>query len=162
MALRRLHKDLKTIHDESGTTNVSAGPVEVQRVGPDGNTIIEQNMYCWNAIITGPEDTPYAGGIFRLKMEFPPDYPFRPPKIRFITKVYHPNINSTGSICLDTLKDKWSPALNANKALLSISSLLADPNPSDPLEPEIAQLYSSNREEFNRIAREWTIMYASD
>jgi ubiquitin-conjugating enzyme E2 D/E len=80
--------------------------------------------------------------------------------IKFITKVYHPNINSAGGICLDILKDQWSPSLTISKVLLSISSLLSDPNPKDPLVPEIARLYETNKEEFNRIAKEFTQNYA--
>jgi ubiquitin-conjugating enzyme E2 D/E len=109
----------------------------------------------------GPADSPYAGGLFTLAIQFPVDYPFKPPKVAFTTKVFHPNINAQGGICLDILKDQWSPALSISKVLLSICSLLTDPNPKDPLVPEVARLYETNRDEFNRIAREWTIQYAS-
>lgn len=63
----------------------------------------------------GPTDSPYQGGVFLVQIYFPPDYPFRPPKVQFQTKVYHPNINSNGSICLDILKEQWSPALTIAK-----------------------------------------------
>ena len=86
----------------------------------------------------GPEDSAYTGGVFFLNIHFPTDYPFKPPKVQFVTKIYHPNINSNGSICLDILKDQWSPALTISKVLLSISSLLTDANPDDPLVPDIA------------------------
>jgi len=109
----------------------------------------------------GPEDSPYAGGVFFLNIHFPPDYPFKPPKVSFTTKIYHPNINSNGSICLDILKDQWSPALTISKVLLSISSLLTDPNPDDPLVPEIATIYKSDRDRYNATAREWTGRYAT-
>jgi ubiquitin-conjugating enzyme E2 D/E len=88
------------------------------------------------------------------------NYPFKPPKVAFKTKVFHPNINAQGGICLDILKDQWSPALSIAKVLLSISSLLTDANPKDPLVPEIARLYVDNRPEFDRMAREWTQRYA--
>lgn len=76
-----------------------------------------------------PGFSPYSGGVFFLNIHFPSDYPFKPPKVNFTTKIYHPNINSQGAICLDILKDQWSPALTISKVLLSISSLLTDPNP---------------------------------
>jgi len=108
----------------------------------------------------GPEDSPYHQGVFFLNIHFPPDYPFKPPKVTFTTKVYHMNINSNGSICLDILKDQWSPALTISKVLLSISSLLTDPNPDDPLVPEIANIFKSNKQQHDDTAREWTRRYA--
>jgi len=129
--------------------NCSAGP-------------IDDNIKEWNASIIGPVNTPYYGGIFNLNIKFPVDYPFKPPKICFLNKIYHPNINSKGHICLDILKDKWSPALTISKVLLSISSLLTDPNPDDPLAPEPARIYKKNRDRYNIIAKEWTAKYAID
>ena len=108
----------------------------------------------------GPEDSPYAGGVFFLNIAFPADYPFKPPKVNFTTRIYHCNINSSGGICLDILKDQWSPALTVSKVLLSICSLLTDPNPDDPLVPEIAQSFKDNREVHDQVAQEWTAKYA--
>ncbi len=104
----------------------------------------------------GPSGSPYEGGIFFLDIHFPLEYPFKPPKITFATRVYHPNISSNGSICLDILKDAWSPALTISRVLLSISSLLTDPNPEDPLVPEIANLFKTSRAQFEANARAWT------
>jgi len=146
-AVRRITRELLEIKRDP-VSNCSAGPID------------ENDLFHWNGIIIGPEDSPYAKGIFRLKIDFPTDYPFKPPKITFLTRVLHPNINMNGSICLDILKDNWSPALNICHVLLSISSLLTDPNPDDPLDVDVAHLYKTDREEFNKRAREWTLRYA--
>ena len=146
MALKRLQKELSEIQKDT-PANCSAGPNN-------------NDLFNWEATIIGHTETPYEGGIFKLKILFPADYPFKPPKITFETRIYHPNINSNGGICLDILKDQWSPALNITKVLLSICSLLDEPNPDDPLMPEIAQLLKSNKAEFTRIAREHTLKYA--
>ena len=127
--------------------NCSAGPV-----GDD--------MFHWQATIMGPDESPYAGGVFFLDIHFPADYPFKPPKVHFTTRIYHCNINSNGGICLDILKDQWSPALTISKVLLSICSLLTDPNPDDPLVPDIAQLLKTDRAKHDSTAREWTSKYA--
>nr|XP_051675504.1 ubiquitin-conjugating enzyme E2 D3 isoform X4 [Oryctolagus cuniculus] len=117
-------------------------------------------VFHWQATIMGPNDSPYQGGVFFLTIHFPTDYPFKPPKVAFTTRIYHPNINSNGSICLDILRSQWSPALTISKVLLSICSLLCDPNPDDPLVPEIARIYKTDRDKYNRLAREWTEKYA--
>eukprot|EP00455_Lapot_gusevi_P039254 TRINITY_DN439_c0_g1_i2.p1 TRINITY_DN439_c0_g1~~TRINITY_DN439_c0_g1_i2.p1 ORF type:complete len:165 (+),score=75.07 TRINITY_DN439_c0_g1_i2:54-497(+) len=146
MALKRITKELKDLTKDP-PANCSAGPV-----GDD--------MFIWKATIMGPPGSPYEGGVFFLKIHFPNDYPFKPPKIQFETKVYHCNINAQGGICLDILKDNWSPALTISKVLLSICSLLTDPNPDDPLVPEIANQFKTNRALHDRTASEWTRKYA--
>ncbi len=143
----RISKELVFINKDP-PANCSAGPKD------DGN------IFVWEASILGPTETPYEGGIYKLSIRFPENYPFKPPKISFITKIYHPNINKSGGICLDILKGQWSPALTISKVLLSICSLLTDPNPDDPLEPGIAKLYKRDREKYNRKAREWAERYA--
>ena len=126
-------------------------------VTPKGDQLTELE-----GTITGPDDTPYAGGFYRISISIPSGYPFEPPKMKFLTKVWHPNISSqTGAICLDILKDQWSPALTIAKVLLSISSLLADPNPSDPLVPEIARVLRADKQRHDATAREWTAKYAT-
>jgi len=108
----------------------------------------------------GPEQTPYEGGLFFVDLQFPKDYPFKPPKNHFLTKVYHPNINSSGQDCLDITGEQWSPALSAAKVLLALHSLLKNPSPDDPLDPFIALQYKTNRPLFEATAREWTRKYA--
>jgi ubiquitin-conjugating enzyme E2 D/E len=121
----------------------------------------ENNLYHWEATIIGPENTPYHGGVFMLDIDIPNDYPFKPPKVQFITKIYHPNISRTGSICVDILKDSWSPALDISQVLISITSLLSDPNPKDPLEPDIAKEFLSNKEEYYNNVKSWIKIYAT-
>ncbi|KAF8397091.1 hypothetical protein HHK36_015998 [Tetracentron sinense] len=125
-----------------------------------GTGPVAEDMFHWQATIMGPPDSPYAGGVFLVTIHFPPDYPFKPSKVAFRTKVFHPNINSNGSICLDILKEQWSPALTISKVLLSICSLLTDPNPDDPLVPEIAHMYKFDRAKYETTARSWTQKYA--
>jgi ubiquitin-conjugating enzyme E2 D len=118
------------------------------------------DMFRWQATLLGPTESPYENGVFFLEINFPAEYPYKPPRIHFTTKIYHPNINSNGGICLDILKDQWSPALTISKVLLSICSLLNDPNPDDPLVPSIAELYIRNKERYIINARAWTLQYA--
>ncbi|KAI5018957.1 hypothetical protein ZWY2020_043845 [Hordeum vulgare] len=146
MASKRILKELKDLQKDP-PTSCSAGPAG-------------EDMFHWQATIMGPPDSPYAGGVFLVNIHFPPDYPFKPPKVSFKTKVFHPNINSNGSICLDILKEQWSPALTISKVLLSICSLLTDPNPDDPLVPEIAHMYKTDRSKYETTARSWTQKYA--
>ena len=146
--LSRLKKEMNELLNNP-PCNCSAGLVN------------DDNFYIWQATILGPTQSPYEGGIFNLKIEFPQDYPFKPPKVQFVTPIYHCNVSSNGSICLDILKDQWSPALTISKVLLSICSLLDDPNPNDPLVADIADLFIRNKELFVKKAREYTLRYAN-
>jgi ubiquitin-conjugating enzyme E2 D/E len=135
------------------------------------------DMYNWRAVIFGTEGSVYEGGAFWLTVEYPRDYPFKPPKVRFTTSVFHPNINRNGYLSLDILKaqtkknrnncfnssclqDQWSPALTICRVLLSIRSLMTDPNPDDPLVPEISRIYKTERKKYDDAAREWTRKFA--
>ena len=108
----------------------------------------EDSLYQWSATITGATGTPYDGLVYNLRIEFPPNYPFVPPKIKFTNGMFHPNVDAAGEICLDILKDKWTPVLNVTKALLSILAIMAEPNPSSALNMEAATLYTSNMAEY--------------
>ena len=132
MALKRIQKELG---------DLTRDPVSDCSAGPNN----ESDQFRWEATIMGPEDSPYAGGVFFLTIQFPPDYPFKPPTVKFTTKVYHPNVKSDGAICLDILKKTWSPTLTIGKVLISIRSLLMDPNAEDAVIPEIANVYKNNR-----------------
>lgn len=148
MSLRRLKTELAELQRDP-PANCTAGPVS------------ESDFFTWEAMIFGPSDSPYQGGMFNLTIRFPTDYPFKPPIVTFKTKIYHPNINASGGICLDILKGQWSPALTISKVLLSILSLLTDANPDDPLVPEIARVYRYDREAYNATAKQWTQQYAT-
>ncbi|KAG4104728.1 ubiquitin-conjugating enzyme/RWD-like protein [Neocallimastix lanati (nom. inval.)] len=130
-------------------------------------------IYCWPsetnirhlyAQIRGYEKTPYENGIFKLDINIPDRYPFEPPHIQFKTPIYHPNVDNDGRICLDILKlppkGSWKPSLNISTVLTSISVLMQDPNPDDPLLTEIANEYKSNYPLFVMKAKDYTKKYA--
>lgn len=145
---KRIAKELH-IMQKDPPPYISAAPID------------QDDFHKWQAIIFGPEDSIYAGGVFKLSIVFPVDYPFKAPKIDFLTKIFHCNIMNK-NLCIDILKTQWSPALTIDKVLISIASLLMDPNPKDPLNREAAELYLNDREAYNKKAQEWTRKYASN
>lgn len=151
--MKSRHEGFKRIQKE--LAEISLDPPANCSACPKSESLTE-----WVSTIMGPEDTPYAGGVFCLDIVFPKDYPYKPPTVMFRTRIYHCNVNSSGTICLDILQDNWSPALTISKVLLSICSLLTDANPHDPLVGQIAQQYLYDRKAHDRTAREWTKRYA--
>jgi len=123
-------------------------------------TPVEDNLRYFNVIIAGPAGSPFEGGIFKLELFLTDEYPMAPPKVRFLTKIYHPNIDKLGRICLDILKDKWSPALQIRTVLLSIQALLSAPNPDDPLANDVAERWKADEPGAIAAAKEWTRKYA--
>lgn len=146
MALKRIKNDLN---------EMMMNPMHYYSAGP-----IEDDLFKWQAVIFGPENSVYHGGIFKLLLQFPDCYPFLPPKIRFITPIYHPNIDTNGSIFLDILGKNWKPGTSILRIFSSIYSLLCKPNPKIPLNSQCAEEYQNNRELFDKNARHWTRLYA--
>jgi ubiquitin-protein ligase len=111
---------------------------------------IDGNIQKFTSKIKGPDNSPYQDGIYELEINIPNNYPLSPPKIKFITKMYHPNVYQNGNICVDILReDQWSPSLKISTALLSIRSLFTDPDPTSAANPEAGRLYVKNREKFD-------------
>lgn len=137
------------------TQRLMAEPVPGITAKPD-----ETNARYFHVTVDGPEGSPFEDGIFKLELFLPEDYPMAPPKVRFMTKIYHPNIDKLGRICLDILKDKWSPALQIRTVLLSIQALLSAPNPDDPLDTTVAEQWKTNEALALDTARQWTKIYA--
>jgi ubiquitin-conjugating enzyme E2 A len=136
-AQKRLMTDLRAVHKDDAVT---AGPVD-------------DNIFEWSAVLTGPVETMWEGGIFQLSLSFSEEYPNQPPRVKFLTKVLHPNIYVDGNICLDILRAQWSPGYDVRALLVSIQSLLCDPNPASPANLEAAELLNDNRAEYERRVR---------
>ncbi|KAJ7623030.1 ubiquitin-conjugating enzyme/RWD-like protein [Mycena polygramma] len=123
--------------------------------------LVDSSPFHLKGSFPGPEDTPYQGGLFEVDIIIPESYPFQPVKMKFLTKVYHPNVSSaSGAICLDILKDAWSPVLTLKSTLISLQSLLCSPEPNDPQDAEVAKHYTTSKHSFEETARYWTKTYA--
>ncbi|KAI0793141.1 ubiquitin-conjugating enzyme/RWD-like protein [Irpex lacteus] len=123
--------------------------------------LINNSPFHLKGSFKGPEGTPYEGGHFDVDIVIPESYPFQPVKMKFLTKTYHPNVSSaSGAICLDILKDAWSPVLTLKSTLISLQSLLCSPEPNDPQDAEVAKHYLTSKASFEETARYWTMVYA--
>ncbi|VDB82673.1 unnamed protein product [Peniophora sp. CBMAI 1063] len=147
MTMKRIHREIADLKKED-LGNISLAPKS------------DDDPFVWTALIPGPEGSVYEGGVYEAEVTLPVDYPFTAPKVQFITRIYHMNINERGNICIDILKHNWSPALSVFKVILSLSSLLTDPNPNDPLVPSIASEYLKKRATHDETARKWVQLYA--
>ncbi|KAG6010328.1 hypothetical protein E4U21_006892 [Claviceps maximensis] len=146
---RRVAKELQDIQTDKDNSGVCAMPAN----GSDLKHL--------KGTISGPPDTPYAGGTFTIDIQIPDNYPFKSPSMQFETKIWHPNVSSqTGAICLDTLGSGWSPVQTIKTALLSIRMLLEVPNPKDPQDAEVASMLLYRPVEFAQVAQHWAIKYA--
>ncbi|BEI82407.1 hypothetical protein CcaverHIS002_0302750 [Cutaneotrichosporon cavernicola] len=154
-ATRRLMKEYRDLTADPINDTLTAGPVS------------EDNMLEWEALIQGPEDTPYEGGVFAAKLTFPPDYPLNPFKMVFDPPLLHPNIYPSGAVCISILhppgddplryesaSERWSPVQGVRSVLLSVLSMLAEPNIESGADVECCKLYRENKPEFERRVRE--------
>jgi len=148
--VNRIKKELKDCNKDTNTSGIMA------------QLVSDDNYLHWKGEILGPVGTPYEGGKFAIDITLPSDYPFVPPKMKFDTKIWHPNISSeSGAICLDILKNEWSPALTVRTALISLQALLSAPEPDDPQDAVVAKMYKDKYSEFETTAKFWTETYGS-
>jgi len=153
MALRRLMAEYKQISNNP-PDGIAAGPVT------------EDNFFEWEAVITGPEETPFQDGVFVATLSFPQDYPLNPPSMKFKSDLFHPNIYSDGRVCISILhppgndpmgyessNERWSPVQSIEKILLSVMSMIAEPNTESPANVDAAKMYRENRTDFNKRAK---------
>ncbi|KAH3812028.1 ubiquitin-conjugating enzyme E2 C-like [Dreissena polymorpha] len=136
---KRLQQELRTLL-MSGDPGVTAFP--------DGD-----NLFKWIATLSGPKGTVYESLSYKLSMEFPSGYPYQAPTVKFDTPCYHPNVDQHGNICLDILKEKWSALYDVRTILLSLQSLLGEPNNDSPLNVQAAELWS-NQAEYKKVLLE--------
>lgn len=146
MATKRLQKEVKKAETElpPGCTGAPMG----------------EDLFSWTGSIMGPAGTPYEGGVFNISMTFPSDFPFKPPSVKFSTKIYHCNVNNDGTICLGLIKDEWSPKVGVPQIFTALVALLECCNPNDALVPEIADLYKNDQAAHDAKAKAFTAEHA--
>ncbi|SZF01304.1 unnamed protein product [Blumeria hordei] len=141
---------------------------EVSHSPPAGikiSLVDESSLLNWKIILTGPEGSPYAGGSFELLLTLPREYPFKPPKLSFKTRIYHPNVtfDDKGSMCIGILKpDIWKPSSQIINVLIATQQLLVEPLPDDAIETEVAEKYKHDRKAFEAEAKKYTQKYATN
>ncbi|GFP59709.1 ubiquitin-conjugating enzyme E2 1 [Trichoderma asperellum] len=146
---RRIIKELQDLTEDKDNSGIHAAPVQ------------ESSLTTLKGWFLGPGNTPYEGGKYVIKIVLDNQYPFKPPRMQFETKIWHPNVSSqTGAICLDILKTNWSPVQTIKTALLSIRMLLENPNPSDPQDAEVANMLLTEPDSFVVMAHEWAVRHA--
>ncbi|KAG7189105.1 hypothetical protein KM043_008680 [Ampulex compressa] len=149
--------------ENSWRRNRLRGELKSLRIDPpEGIEATPMDQMCchWQATITGPVGSPYEGGLFYLYLRVPYSYPMCPPIVRFLTKILHPNVSRHGDVGIDSIHHNWSLALTISKVLISVQSLLTDPYCQVCMEPDLGEMYLSDREKFEEVARAWTWKYA--
>ncbi|CAM9211387.1 unnamed protein product [Heterosigma akashiwo] len=145
---KRLQKELQALEK---------APLDFVTAGPAGDDIMK-----WQAMLVGPANTPYEGGVFNLELDFPAEYPFKAPKVKFLTRIYHPNIKTdSGEICADLINENWGPTLNTQYVLTVIKQLLEEPSADSPLEADIGRQLTEDENAFKETAAKWTADYAT-
>jgi len=150
------------------TKRISKEYSELSQSPPEGFTIDlppSETLHTWHITIRPPPGTPFHGGIFGLILTLPPDYPFKAPHVKFVTRIYHPNItdDTVGNVCLGILKaENWKPSTKIQAVLEAIWNLLIEPQPDDPLEERIADEYKRDKAAFEKHAKEHTDKHAKE
>lgn len=126
-------------------------------------SLIEDSMQQFHVIFHGPEDTPYAGGMWKVRVELPDQYPIKSPSIGFMNRIYHPNIDEmSGSVCLDVINQTWSPMFGLLNIFENfLPHLLRYANPSDPLNTEASNLMTKDEKKYNEVVKSYVLKYAS-
>ncbi|KAK9477656.1 ubiquitin-conjugating enzyme/RWD-like protein [Lipomyces japonicus] len=147
-AIKRISRELADIKAE-GSTEFTARPRS------------DSDLLNWEVTIFGPNETPYQGGTFKLELVLPPQYPFQPPTLSFVTKIYHPNVLKDGTVCIPLLRtDQWKPACKLLTVIDLAIALLREPNGDDAIEDSVAEVWKNNPVKYIATAKEWTKKYA--